>query len=109
MTVGESFLALMFMSCLLAFVLAYFLAGRHRRWSERKVALISASPIPGLLMALTAFLVGHAVFTSIIDPETCGVDACAMIMMSGAMGFGAGLTAYIVTLLSAFMGARLSR
>jgi hypothetical protein len=109
MTDGEFFLALIFVSCLLTFALACFLASHHKQWSERKVALISALPIPGLLVALAAFLVGHAMFTSITDPKACGVDACGMVMMFGSMSLGAGLIAYVIALLPAFMGARLSR
>jgi len=109
MTDGESFLALVCASCAVTFGLAYLLARWRKHWSNPKVKLIAALPVPGLLMVLTAFVVGHALVTSVVDPEACGADACGMAMMFGTMGFGAGLAAYIIALLPASMGVRLAR
>lgn len=109
MTDGEFFFALVCASCIATFVLAYLLASRCKHWSDRKVMLISALPVPGLLMALTAFVIGHAIFTGIVDPEACGVDACGMAMMFGSIGFAAGFAAYIIALLPASRGIRLGR
>lgn len=109
MTDSEFFLALVCVSCVVTLGFACLLAGWRGQWSDRKVRLIAAFPIPGLLMGLTAFMAGHALVTSIFDPEACGVDACGMGMMVGTMGFGAGLAAYIIALLPAWMGVRLAR
>lgn len=67
----------------------------RRQWSGRRVALIAASVLPLLLLALCAW-VFLAAYTS--GPEHCGVDACGMAMLSALslaliapVGFVAGI------------------
>ena len=93
----------------MTFGLAYLLASWRKHWSDRKVALIASLPVPGLLIAPTAFMIGDAFVTSIVDPRACGVDACGMTMMFGSIGFAAGFGACVIALLPAFIGARLGR
>jgi predicted permease len=105
----EFFLALVCASSVLTFGAAFGLAKFRSRWSARKVALISALPLPGLLMACMAFVIAHAQYTGFINPQECGVDACGMAMMFGFIGLAAGMAAYVIALLPAFLGVRLAR
>jgi hypothetical protein len=109
MTDREFILALVCANCVVTFGLAYLLASWRKHWSDRRVALFWALAAPGLLIALTAFMIGDAFVTSIVGPEACGVDACGMTMMFGSIGFAAAFAAYVIALLPAFIGARLGR
>jgi hypothetical protein len=56
---------------------AHFLAARKRDWRSRKIALISALPLPLIILALCLFVFLQAAFAS---KASCGVDACGMAM-----------------------------
>jgi hypothetical protein len=72
---------------LLSAVVAAALRRFRPAWSRRRVDLVAAAPIPGMLIALCLWIFISAATT---PREQCGVDACGMAMAAAMMvGFAA--------------------
>jgi membrane associated rhomboid family serine protease len=75
---------------------------RQYRWSDQKLVLIAALPVPALLTVLSVFILVRALMAS---KAACGVDVCAMAehvalvgLLWAAVGYGIGLgTATLAT------------
>ena len=84
----------------LAWLLAIVFA-RRTCWSERKIAIVAALPLPALVSVLCLYVLVGA-FTA--SSEECGVDACGMaaaasmiMLLVAGLAFALGLiTARIV-------------
>lgn len=83
---SDSMLLMLFvaLTCLLSAGFAIIVRRRRPHWSRLKVSLLSALPLPGLVALLSLLIIGRAFVDSVVDRESCGVDACGM-----EMGFSA--------------------
>lgn len=92
-------LGLLFISALavatLSVLLAHGLGAWKAGWSRRRLALLSAAPVPLLILLLAGFTFVRALTAT---REQCGVDACGFAMAGAAM---LGLVAAFLFLLSA--------
>lgn len=109
MSDAETFLALLAVNGLLSLGSGGLLTRRKPEWTRRKVTLIAAAPVPGTLGVLAALLVLNAFFDAITDRESCGVDACGMEMAFGTIVLVALLLVYVLTLVPAWIGAKLAK
>jgi hypothetical protein len=73
-------------------------------WSDRKVIMSSASPIPAVVWLLCIFVFLNALFAS---KEECGVDACGMAMGFSVIIAVAAFAGLGVGVLSAWLMRRL--
>lgn len=87
-------LAFSAVTCLSAVALALLLGWLREGWSKRKIALLSALPVPGILALLLVWVIGRAYFAGIVDPESCGVDACGMAIGFSMIGLFAAFVVY---------------
>jgi hypothetical protein len=71
--------------------LAWYLATKGQEWRRRKIVIVAALPIPGLIGLACLWVFGNALFATATRPETCGVDACGMAMMFSLMGLASAL------------------
>ena len=75
-------------------------------WSRLRINLIAAAPLPGVVMALCAYVF---VMAAVDTKEHCGVDACGMAMgFSMIVGFAA-FGAFLMSLAIAAIVQRLMR
>jgi hypothetical protein len=90
----------------LALLIAYLL-GRYRpNWSRRNVLNLAALPVPFAIWVMCAFVAGAAMTA---PKENCGVDACGMAMMAATMVAIMTVGLYLLGLLFAALGHRLTR
>lgn len=60
-------------------------------WSRRRIALISAFPVPSIALAICIYVfIGAATASA----EKCGVDACGMAMMFATFGAGIAVAGF---------------
>ncbi|NWK95467.1 hypothetical protein DM806_07250 [Sphingobium lactosutens] len=78
----------------LSVLCSHWIVALRPRWSSRRIALLSALPLPLLACLLAAFVFLRAAMAS---KQDCGVDACGMAMAGSMM---LGLTALILYLVA---------
>ena len=84
--------------------LAWFFAGRRPDWRSRRVILLSAIPVPAMILLLCVAVFITAALSS---KEACGVDACGMAMMAATFVAGYALIALGVAVGAAWLVCRL--
>ena len=82
-------------------VAAAWLLGRFTRWSKRRVLVVSALPIPGIIAALCVAVFVNAATSS---RAACGIDACAMAMGAALTGLVLAGVAFALSLLLGSIG-----
>ncbi|HEU5286353.1 MAG TPA: hypothetical protein VFU20_07580 [Sphingomicrobium sp.] len=87
------------------FVVAWFL-GRMTAWPERRVAMISAIPIPGVGIALALVMI---VSVSTASDEDCGVDACGMMAAAAFTTIVLAVIAFAINYFAGRSACRLAR
>jgi hypothetical protein len=66
-------------------------------WSRRRIMLVSASPVPSMVLAACIYVFVRAATAS---AEACGVDACDMAMMAATLGLGIAIAGFAVGLIA---------
>lgn len=95
--------------CLLIAALPALIAlmlARRLRWARRRILLISASPIPGLMSLLCIWSIYESATAS---PERCGVDACGMMMAASLTGLILSALTFVFGLGFAALGYSVGR
>jgi protein-S-isoprenylcysteine O-methyltransferase Ste14 len=98
----KEILAFLALCAVMAVVASWSLNRRWPRWSDQKLTLIAALPVPIIFIGLCLFVFVRA---ALAPKESCGVDTCSMAMnfalvgmFWGAMGYGIGLGAAALAL-----------
>ncbi|HEX7871982.1 MAG TPA: hypothetical protein VF475_03665 [Sphingobium sp.] len=93
----KEILAFLALCAVLGVVGTWSLNRRWPSWSDQKLALVSALPVPAVFTLLLLFVYVRAALT---PKAACGVDSCAMAMhfalvglFWAVMGYGIGLSA----------------
>jgi len=89
-----------------AIIVTCLLRRNKGKWSNVRVALIAALPIPLMVWLLCAYIFADATFAS---KEQCGVDACGMAMAAAVYGVAAGAALYVLGLVCSSITVRLLR
>ena len=75
----------------ISFGLAWLLTKTSERLSRRRILLLAALPVPGILIGLAVYM---GVRVSMLTAEECGVDACAYTMIGVVMLTGFAIIAW---------------
>ena len=80
--------------------------GRRTSWSEGRVRLVAAIPIPGTAIILAAVIIVGA-WTA--PAEECGVDACGMAAVGALVLAVAAGVAFVISIVAAHFGYWISK
>jgi hypothetical protein len=85
---------------------AWLLQLNRDDWSNRRIAVIAALPLPLMIWALCAYIFADA---SIATKEECGVDSCGMAMVAAIYGAISALVLFVIGLAVSVLTVRFAR
>jgi amino acid transporter len=108
MSDGRFILAFVVLTCLCAAGLSVLLNKRRSTWSRRKILLVAAMPLPGIVGLLCFWVFAKAWVALLFFEESCGVDACGMAIMASSFILIWTAVAYALGLVFAALVLRLT-
>jgi hypothetical protein len=91
---------------LFAALLSRALRALRPQWTNRRVILLSASIMPGLVVIACVYLI---IRTLNMPPEKCGIDACAMALMAATFMIFLSMIVFVIGAILSASILRLSK